>query len=1066
MSVANLNAFALQQGLSKTFEKMSQGEQTMLRYQYLMQATADAQGDFARTSDGYANTIRQFETNLQSLKTQMGTILLPVVNDVIAGVNNLVSSFTTVPKRTILDDFADMDFKLDERLREINKTAFEAQALIGALASTSAPGDGQNALSTFVSTLSASFNGLDSALEKAQTNDYKGVLSEIAKALSIQLGGDASGWETLLDAIASNLPDVSKAAQEDGGTSAAFLAAAAKSASELGAGYDTRWQKLLAALGDNGATAIAALADGKTAAGAMDEIAKAAGDLGILAPGRWSEMLTTLAGAETLKTVFGAESDDITERIGALASTLTGNAPSEATKTAWEGLLGALYKNAGALAEWRGEDVETTKGWLSGLAEAAAKLKPSDLAGWDALFATLTTNLSSAKTELDKNAESVASGLNTISGEAKRTAPGADVTTAWKTLIDLLSQDAEALSNLTGTTPDEVKDWLNVVAKGANAIDPNDADAWKTLFDTLNAGIPGLENSEAGQTFLSALAAAFGENGAASYLAALGLASDGSAEQQSQLLRITQELIRTIPGLSEIINEETGEIEGGTAALMEYVEQWRKANEQAAKREVIGAKQSVLDREKERLAGLKDELAYHEMVLDVLRQNILTTPEGVNSLPYIDDDTQIKIDAANAALEDTTETVEKLRAEVAAVELGVNAAETQISSAKMAIGDFGLATEGAAVSTNTLVVSEEDAAKAIQSTTDAMSEMLDYLNETKRGTEQAVNSIITGFGKITTPAEKAREEMAKLKAEGLSGSEISIRMGDSSVPTIQNMVEGLKDQLYYIQEYNRNLAFARAKGISNDLLATLSDGGVESADYLKALAGANADEVAQINEAWAKVQEGKSTFVDALTAQKLAADSTFDAIVQKANDTVTALDMADGARDAMGLTVQGIADGIAAQLPSVQTQVAALNAILAQINGFDGVSYLVGSSGKSSGVTIPGSIKKFGRGGFAEVALDGSLAVGLDYVPFDNYLAALHEGEAILTAEEARVWRNFAYGQQSRANTLDYDALGGLMRDNVRAGGNVYLDGRTVGRVLSAQQANSYRALERSGWQQ
>ena len=55
MSVANLEAFALSKGLNKAFNEMSQGEQVMLRYQYLMQATSDAQGDFARTSDGYVH---------------------------------------------------------------------------------------------------------------------------------------------------------------------------------------------------------------------------------------------------------------------------------------------------------------------------------------------------------------------------------------------------------------------------------------------------------------------------------------------------------------------------------------------------------------------------------------------------------------------------------------------------------------------------------------------------------------------------------------------------------------------------------------------------------------------------------------------------------------------------------------------------------------------------------------------------------------------------------------------------------------------------------------------------
>ena len=40
------------------------------------------------------------------------------------------------------------------------------------------------------------------------------------------------------------------------------------------------------------------------------------------------------------------------------------------------------------------------------------------------------------------------------------------------------------------------------------------------------------------------------------------------------------------------------------------------------------------------------------------------------------------------------------------------------------------------------------------------------------------------------------------------------------------------------------------------------------------------------------------------------------------------------------------------------------------------------------------------------------------------------------------------------------------MRDNIKPGGNVYLDGRVVGSVISAQQGNILRALERSGWQQ
>ena len=48
---------------------------------------------------------------------------------------------------------------------------------------------------------------------------------------------------------------------------------------------------------------------------------------------------------------------------------------------------------------------------------------------------------------------------------------------------------------------------------------------------------------------------------------------------------------------------------------------------------------------------------------------------------------------------------------------------------------------------------------------------------------------------------------------------------------------------------------------------------------------------------------------------------------------------------------------------------------------------------------------------------------------------------------------------------MDYDLMGGVMRDNIKAGGPVYLDGRIVGEVVSDIQGRQYRRLQRSGWQ-
>ena len=50
-----------------------------------------------------------------------------------------------------------------------------------------------------------------------------------------------------------------------------------------------------------------------------------------------------------------------------------------------------------------------------------------------------------------------------------------------------------------------------------------------------------------------------------------------------------------------------------------------------------------------------------------------------------------------------------------------------------------------------------------------------------------------------------------------------------------------------------------------------------------------------------------------------------------------------------------------------------------------------------------GNVGSFGTNN--NVAVDGSHASGLDFVPRDEYLARLHYGEAVLTRKEADVWR-------------------------------------------------------------
>lgn len=95
MSVANLEAYAMSQGITTLYKDMSQSEQTLLRYNYLMQQTANAQGDFAKTSDSFANQQKILALQFENLSTNIGTYLLPTLTTLMQAFNGAMSGTIT-----------------------------------------------------------------------------------------------------------------------------------------------------------------------------------------------------------------------------------------------------------------------------------------------------------------------------------------------------------------------------------------------------------------------------------------------------------------------------------------------------------------------------------------------------------------------------------------------------------------------------------------------------------------------------------------------------------------------------------------------------------------------------------------------------------------------------------------------------------------------------------------------------------------------------------------------------------------------------------------------------------
>lgn len=103
----NLEEYARQQGITKSIDKMTQQEKVMLRYNYVLNSTKLAQGDFARTSDSWANQTRMLSEKWKEFSATIGKVImnvaLPVVKTLNSAMSALINTASSLAKSLGLD---------------------------------------------------------------------------------------------------------------------------------------------------------------------------------------------------------------------------------------------------------------------------------------------------------------------------------------------------------------------------------------------------------------------------------------------------------------------------------------------------------------------------------------------------------------------------------------------------------------------------------------------------------------------------------------------------------------------------------------------------------------------------------------------------------------------------------------------------------------------------------------------------------------------------------------------------------------------------------------------------
>jgi hypothetical protein len=105
MNDATLSQMAMTMGLGDNMLVLSEAQKMQVRYAVIMDQTSMAQGDFARTADGMANSTRILKAELSDASAMLGEQLLPIGLKVVTWAKDLLTRFealTPAQQKTIV----------------------------------------------------------------------------------------------------------------------------------------------------------------------------------------------------------------------------------------------------------------------------------------------------------------------------------------------------------------------------------------------------------------------------------------------------------------------------------------------------------------------------------------------------------------------------------------------------------------------------------------------------------------------------------------------------------------------------------------------------------------------------------------------------------------------------------------------------------------------------------------------------------------------------------------------------------------------------------------------------
>ena len=304
MDDAALNAFALNQGLDKTTEQMTEQEVAMLRYKYVMEQTGAAAGNFEKTSGSWANQTTILTGSWKDFLTLMGTELIQLLTPAVDFLNSVMSSLKDFTKVISGEELGE-DVQLSPGLQKLADIVEKFKNID--LSSVNSAFEGlKNSLAPFNQTVGS---GLESFLNNILQPLSQWVIEDAVPVFLDNLSGAFSIITPVIDAAKENLQwlwddFLQPIAKWTGGKIVSILQNVSDKLKEVGDWLNEHKEGI-----SNFLIVLAAMLTALAVAWALDSLAASAGTIAI------SAWIAVSSIATAVTTAFGAAMNFLTSPI-------------------------------------------------------------------------------------------------------------------------------------------------------------------------------------------------------------------------------------------------------------------------------------------------------------------------------------------------------------------------------------------------------------------------------------------------------------------------------------------------------------------------------------------------------------------------------------------------------------------------------------------------------------------------------------------------------------------------------------------------------------------------------